>query len=113
MPYRPSGIARGPVVLVGDAAGYVEPFTGQGIAWALAGAAALDQSVADLRPGGWNADSSRDYEERWSKKIAPAQRLCAGLTSLIHRPRLFRLILSVGRRHPALARVAMSRFLQA
>ena len=33
---NPHNVAAGRVLAVGDAAGYVEPFTGEGIAWALA-----------------------------------------------------------------------------
>ena len=34
-------IQRGRLFILGDAAGYIEPFTGEGIAWALASAAAI------------------------------------------------------------------------
>jgi flavin-dependent dehydrogenase len=33
MPWRPNDVARGSVALVGDAAGYIEPFTGEGMTW--------------------------------------------------------------------------------
>ena len=47
---------RGGVYRVGDAAGYVEPITGEGMSWALLGAEAaagvIDRALADGRHGG-------------------------------------------------------------
>ena len=50
-------LAEERLFLLGDAAGYVEPFTGEGIAWALASA----QAVAPL---------ARRAMERWDPQIA-------------------------------------------
>ena len=49
IPFRVRRAARGNLVLVGDAAGYVEPFTGEGMTWALESAAALADALADAR----------------------------------------------------------------
>lgn len=54
---RTSTRVAGRVLLVGDAAGYVDALTGEGIAVALASARALVESVA--------ADDPRAYERRW------------------------------------------------
>ncbi|ASO20859.1 flavin-dependent dehydrogenase [Actinoalloteichus hoggarensis] len=51
--------AGGRVLFVGDAAGYVDALTGEGIALALAGAAALVDSLRRGRP--------QDYERSWSR----------------------------------------------
>lgn len=50
------------VFAVGDAAGYVEPFTGEGIAWALAGAEALAPIAAEAAAG-WHPD----HLKRWTR----------------------------------------------
>lgn len=86
-------IAAERLLILGDAAGYVEPLTGEGMAWALASATAA-ASIA--------VEGSR----RW----APA--LAAQWTSL-HRRLVIRRqwpcrIITAGLRHPSLARVAVA-----
>lgn len=46
-------VASRRIFVVGDSASYVEPFTGEGIAWALAGARALAPVAAAAVRGGW------------------------------------------------------------
>jgi hypothetical protein len=48
------------VFVVGDAAGYVEPFTGEGIAWALADAAGIPPFV-ERGVSGWTDRIERDW----------------------------------------------------
>lgn len=43
----PGRVVEGTTFRVGDSAGYVEPFTGEGMAWALAGGEALAATLAD------------------------------------------------------------------
>jgi menaquinone-9 beta-reductase len=56
---RTSSPAGRRVLLVGDAAGYVEPFTGEGMAWALA---AADSAVPLLRRGLREWDDALEHE---------------------------------------------------
>ena len=56
---RTSGQVAGRVLLVGDAAGYVDALTGEGIAVAVAGARALVDCLARDRP--------QDYERAWRR----------------------------------------------
>ncbi|MHC4833386.1 MAG: hypothetical protein ACYTFH_05775 [Planctomycetota bacterium] len=67
LPWSPRRIAGPGVVLVGDAAGYVEPFTGEGMAWAIEGLA--------------------EYAHR-RRSIIARQRTCRRLAALLDRPRL-------------------------
>lgn len=64
------------VLLVGDAAGYFDPLTGQGIYRALAGARLAAEAVEDLleRPER-DARIRRRYERRLDALIAPGRRL--------------------------------------
>lgn len=63
------------VLVLGDAAGYVEPFTGEGMAWAILSAAA----AARLAPRGLS-HWSRDVEDQWldltRNLIQRQQRVC-------------------------------------
>jgi len=61
----------GRVLLVGDASGYVDALTGEGIGVGLAQAEALAACLAAGRPG--------DYERAWRRVSGPAWRLTAGL----------------------------------
>lgn len=82
---RRTPLQRGPVFILGDAAGYVEPFTGEGIAWALAGGFAVVPFVLDAvsEPA---ADVEHDVWTRaHARLIGGRQRSCravaAGLRS--------------------------------
>jgi flavin-dependent dehydrogenase len=75
------------VFVLGDAAGYVEPFTGEGMAWALA--AALQ--VAPLAAAGttrWRDDLARRWETKFRREFARRQRACRWMTRLLRQPRL-------------------------
>ena len=72
--------AAGNVLLVGDAAGYLDALTGEGIGAALAQAAALAHCVAAGRAG--------DYERAWRHASRRSSRLTAGLLWARHQPLL-------------------------
>lgn len=78
-------LAERRLFVLGDAAGYVEPFTGEGIAWALAAAAA----VAPLASQACTAWDDR-LAEAWSRRFA----------QLIRRRQLVCRLLAVSLRHP-------------
>jgi len=86
---RPGLLAAERLFVVGDAAGYVEPFTGEGMAWALAGAVALGPLAA--------AASQRwepAYVARWTaahrRVVRDRQGVCAWLAWALRRPWLMR-----------------------
>jgi flavin-dependent dehydrogenase len=81
---RPRRIAGERWFAVGDAAGYVEPFTGEGIAWALTGAEALAPIAA--RP--WDASLSAEWSEVHSRLIGSRQRLCWLIARSLRQPAL-------------------------
>jgi flavin-dependent dehydrogenase len=74
--------------LVGDAAGYVDPMTGEGISYALIGSARLSAHLAPaLKAGRTGATSLRGYEQDCRRELRPRQRasllLQAGLRSVV------------------------------
>lgn len=101
-------VATGRVFRVGDAAGYVEPFTGEGIAWALAGAQALAPIVA--RAVG---DPAYDAEAEWARAHAQGvrarQAMCRAVAAVLRRPRWTRVAIAVLDRSPALAGPVLGR----
>jgi flavin-dependent dehydrogenase len=84
---RPVRVAGERFFVVGDAAGYVEPFTGEGMAWAVMSAAALAPIAArDWRPG-----LAREWETAHSRVVANRQRMCRVVSRVLRSPRLCRL----------------------
>jgi flavin-dependent dehydrogenase len=75
------------VFAVGDAAGYVEPFTGEGISWALAGARALAPLVKQAAQA-WDPALLVAWDRAHSSSMARAQRLCRAVAWTSRRPRL-------------------------
>jgi len=92
MPWRPRHVANAHVALVGDAAGYVEPFTGEGMAWAMESAELFVRTVKDRKPGTWNAATARAYEHRWRRRIGARQRYCNLVAAALRRPCLLRTV---------------------
>jgi flavin-dependent dehydrogenase len=87
---------------VGDAAAFVEPFTGQGMAWALAGGAAVAEvALTAARTGGENP--ARRWTRTWQAVVGRRQRECATLARLLRRPRLTTALVGLVGRLPALA----------
>lgn len=104
MPSCPRRVANRWAVLVGDAAGYVEPFTGEGMSCAIDGADALAESLEGVRPGQWSGAAARRYHRAWSRRIGRRQRLCAAVAWTLQRPRLLSRLQSLGSRNPGLTR---------
>jgi flavin-dependent dehydrogenase len=95
-------VASARVFRVGDAAGYVEPFTGEGIAWALGGARALAPIVA--RAVG---DPAYEAEAEWTRAhervVRARQVVCRAVAAVLRRPRWTQIAVAVLDRTPALA----------
>jgi flavin-dependent dehydrogenase len=95
------------VLAVGDALGYVEPFTGEGMAWAIEGA----MRAVDLLPEKaqtWPADLPERWEDEMRRSIQAKQRWCRGLRPVVHYPALAGLALAAGRAIPAAAQFVAS-----
>jgi flavin-dependent dehydrogenase len=97
---RPSKRWRERLLVIGDAAGYVEPFTGEGMAWALRSGLA----AAALARDGWTADLGPRWEREHGRIVGRGQRRCRALALLLRAPRLVRAAVHVLAVAPALAR---------
>ena len=78
-------LARERLFLLGDAAGYVEPFTGEGIAWALAAAQAV-APLAQRAMAGWDPQIARDWSVLYRQLIGRRQRVCRAVATGLRRP---------------------------
>ncbi|MFJ7415966.1 NAD(P)/FAD-dependent oxidoreductase [Streptomyces sp. NPDC098077] len=89
----------GRVLLVGDAAGYVDALTGEGIALAVATATAAVDCLTAGRPD--------DYPRRWARVTRRYRLLTAALLGAAGHPSSGRLIVAAAHRAPVLFRAAV------
>ncbi len=76
---RAQSIADHRVFLIGDAAGYVEPFTGEGIRWALESGMAVAPVVATAVVS-WDDALVTQWKQWYAAHILRHQRLCRRLS---------------------------------
>lgn len=100
----PRRVAAERTFVVGDAAGYVEPFTGEGMAWAVMSAAAL----APIAARDWHPGLAREWEVTHSRVVANRQRICRVVSHVLRSPRLCRVAVRALGRVPGLATPVVS-----
>ena len=99
------------IFLIGDAAGYVEPFTGEGIGWALASAAAITPWVVRNLER-WDAESIDEWE-RWQRlQLSRGQAISRLLAGLLRKPLAVRIAVRLLATIPYLARPFVRRVYQ-
>ena len=106
-----SSVAGERLLLLGDAAGYVEPFTGEGIAWALSLGAAV-ASVVKRGVADWDNSLERDWTECVRRRVLSRQWFCRRIASLLRHPWGVRCALAVLARAPSLATPILNRVSQ-
>ncbi|MFF0298890.1 NAD(P)/FAD-dependent oxidoreductase [Kitasatospora sp. NPDC004614] len=101
-PLRQHAAARvhGRVLLVGDAAGYLDALTGEGIAIALASAEAAVHCLTTDRPAG--------YERAWHRATRPYRLLTTALLAARHHPLTGPRIVQLSAAAPPLFRAAVN-----
>src|SRR5690348_1080650 len=90
------------VLILGDAAGYVEPFTGERKAWAVAEAAAVAPFVRD-GVACWTDGLAERWSARHRRMLRSRQRMCGWISGLLRHPSLLAAMLPMLDRAPALA----------
>jgi 2-polyprenyl-6-methoxyphenol hydroxylase-like FAD-dependent oxidoreductase len=82
------------IFLLGDAAGYVEPFTGEGMAWALASGVAVAPLAkrAARRP---DPALAAEWEAVYRRTVAARQVACRAVADVLRRPGLARAVIRV------------------
>ncbi len=99
-------------LVVGDAAGYVEPFTGEGIAWALAGGEAVAVHALAAARGAWDDAIGEAWQDTHRRLVRRRQLGCRVIASLLRRPALMRAMVGVlhtlpGAAQPIVRRIAL------
>jgi flavin-dependent dehydrogenase len=90
------------IFFVGDAAGYIEPFTGEGMAWALASGAAVS-GIAHQAARHYSADLPRRWIAERGRLLRSRMRLCRLVTQSLRYQRLTELNVTLLSRLPFLA----------
>ena len=99
------------VLFVGDAAGTIDPYSGEGISNALRGAEiALPYALEAAARGQLTGELARAYRDAWTQAFAPVTRRVRFLGSLLERPWLAGRVLGMLSRFgaPLLPRLAAS-----
>lgn len=105
---RATRLAYPRLFVLGDAAGYVQPFTGEGIAWALAaGQAVAALAVRGLRH--WDAALETEWDAVYWRTVVSGQGTCRALMRALAHPVLTAAAVAVLRRWPALAAPVLRR----
>jgi flavin-dependent dehydrogenase len=92
--------------VLGDAAGYVEPFTGEGIAWALAGGRAIGP-MALRAIERWEPRMAREWETLHGRVVRRRQILSRAAAVVLRRPWMVRTAFEILVRMP----ISVGRFL--
>lgn len=88
------------LVLLGDAAGYVDALTGEGLSLALGCADDLAALLPDALVRGAGAAALRPYEDAWSRRFRPYAAWTRALLLLARRPMLRRAVLGIASMTP-------------
>ena len=88
--------------VLGDAAGYVEPFTGEGIAWALAAGRAVAPLAARAAQC-WHPELARQWCLEYRRRISSRQVACRTVAAVLRWPSLTRAVIRLLAHAPALA----------
>lgn len=89
-----SQVAGERIFLIGDAAGYVEPFTGEGIAWALSSAVAVAPLVVEAAVR-WAPSLAASWARLHYDTVVSRQRLCRTAAFILRRPALTRAVIEL------------------
>lgn len=106
---RAEKIAGHRIFLLGDATGYVEPFTGEGMAWALTSASAIVPIVSDAVRTGWETKMMSRWQTTFRNIVGREQRICRFLSAVLKRPWILPPIMTTCRFFPSVTRHLVSR----
>ncbi|MCE9618374.1 MAG: NAD(P)/FAD-dependent oxidoreductase [Planctomycetes bacterium] len=101
LPWRPTRVADESTALVGDAAGYAEPYSGEGMRWAFECAGGLARAWRE--EGGWTPRAAQQYAHWHRARIARRQRGTLQAAWLLRNPARAALTCRAAKRFPGVA----------
>lgn len=103
-------VAANGVYVIGDAAGYAEPFTGQGMSWAVRSAIEVSNLVVHAFETDINRRKMREMESTWNSRfhtvVRREQRISLFISSLLRHPALIRAALPIIAKSPMVSTAA-------
>lgn len=102
--HRQRLVGHGRLVAIGDAAGYVEPFTGEGMAWAIGTGIAIADCIDTLPEGG---DLGQRWRDEYRGLMRRRQWICRALSRSLASPGYWRWLMCGMRAAPWLVRRAI------
>jgi flavin-dependent dehydrogenase len=103
-------LAEERLFLLGDAAGYVAPFTGEGIAWALESAQAIAPlALRAIEKSKWDERLARSWSSLHWRLIGRRHLVCRAIALALHRPVLTRVGFEFCKRAPGAAGLIFQR----
>jgi flavin-dependent dehydrogenase len=105
---RPKHVAAERVLLIGDSGGYIEPFTGEGMAFALEAAAAITPLAAEAVQS-WRPAIAESWEMLHREMVRDRQRTCQQLAWILRRPWAAFLTVGICRALPGIAERIINR----
>ena len=109
LPQKSRSVIDDGLALVGDAAGFCDPFTGEGMCFALQGAEALGATIAALpRTGAWRQRELRSYADAYRARFGAKRRLGESLQLLLRRKPLAERLVGLVGSHRGLSRFVVA-----
>lgn len=105
---KPKHVAAERLFLAGDASGYVEPFTGEGMAAAFESAAAVTPLVVQA-VSAWHPELAARWEALHRRLVRDRQATCRQLAWILRRPWAVGAAMGVCRAYPRLAQRLIAR----
>ena len=102
-------IAGHRLFLLGDSTGYVEPFTGEGMAWALTAATGAIPFVVSAIRDGWSDELINRWQSSFHKMTRTQQKICRVLSATLRHPWLWPPVLTTCQLFPSLTQHLVSR----
>lgn len=97
------------IFLLGDSTGYIEPFTGEGMAWAASAALKVMPLVKTAIDDTWSRNLELGWESAFRTIVSGEQKVCRLLSAALRKPWLLTPVLAVCRVFPSLTQHLVGR----
>ena len=97
------------IFLLGDSTGYIEPFTGEGMAWAASAALKVMPLVKTAIDDTWSRNLELGWESAFRTIVSSEQKVCRLLSAALRKPWLLTPVLAACRVFPSLTQHLVGR----